>query len=242
MTWPGVTDIQNPRIFFFKHWRPYHIPKVSYFPLKHCSRGAVGKLFCSWVTWPDLVTWPCMTLIRNFQESCEKDAGSDGWKPGGSARRRIFAILDKPEGGGGRSNAPPQMARVKQFWPHRVAPAPPRRPVGSGLDQHRFRVSWMFYVGKILRAERQARSEFFCGLTFALLGGVWTPPLRFFADSKKKKNVVAQRRRVFTYLIPDLFGNFCKSFDPGSCKVRSPGQVKWPYLTKTLQSRPSYSV
>ena len=29
--------------------------------LKHCSRGAVGNLFCSWVTWPDLVTWPCMT-------------------------------------------------------------------------------------------------------------------------------------------------------------------------------------
>ena len=35
-----------------------------------------------------------------------------------------------------------------------------------------------------------------------------------------KKNGSAQRRRVFTYLIPHLFGNFCESFDPGSCKVR----------------------
>ena len=52
----------------------------------------------------------------------------------------------------------------------------------------------------------------------------------------------AQRRRVFAYLIPHLFGNFCESFDPGSCKVRSPGQVKWPYLTQNIQSRHSYSV
>ena len=40
---------------------------------------------------------------------------------------------------------------------------------------------------------------------------------------------------------PHLFGNFCESFDPGSCKVMLPGQVKWPYLTKTWQSRPSPS-
>ena len=54
-------------------------------------------------------------------------------------------------------------------------------------------------------------------------GGVFEP-LRFFADSKK--TAALQRRRVFTYLIPHLFANFCESFDPGSSKVRSPGQVK----------------
>ena len=58
--------------------------------------------------------------------------------------------------------------------------------------------------------------------------------------------IARKRRRLappgFQLPYPHLFGNFCESFDPGSCKVRSPGQVKWPYLTKTLQSRPSYSV
>ena len=77
------------------------------------------------------------------------------------------------------------------------------------------------------------------GLTFALLGGVWTPPAVFRGQ---QENGGAQRRRVFTYLTPHLFGNFCESFDPGSCKVRSPGQVKWLHHTQTLQSRPSYSV
>ena len=72
-------------------------------------------------------------------------------------------------------------------------------------------------------------------------GGVWTPPPPAVFRGWQE-NGGAQRRRVFTYLIPHLFVNFCESFDPGSCKVRSPGQVKWPYLTKTLQSRPSYSV
>ena len=67
-------------------------------------------------------------------------------------------------------------------------------------------------------------------------GGVFEhppPPLRFFADSKK---TAARSAAGFSpTLSPHLFGNFCESFDPGSCKVRSPGQVKWPYLTKTLQ-------
>ena len=56
-------------------------------------------------------------------------------------------------------------------------------------------------------------------------GGVFEhPPLRFFADSKK--TAARSAAGFFTYLIPHLFGNFCESFDPGSCKVRSPGQVK----------------
>ena len=91
-----------------------------------------------------------------------------------------------------------------------------------------------------LSSKTHVKGELF-PLTFALLGGggVWTPPppCGFSRIAWKRR-----RRRVFTYLIPHLFDNFCESFDPGSCKVRSPGQVKWPYLTKTLQSRPSYSV
>ena len=39
-----------------------------------------------------------MTLGRNFHKSCRKHGGSSGWKPGGAARRHIFAILDKLEG------------------------------------------------------------------------------------------------------------------------------------------------
>ena len=54
--------------------------------------------------------------------------------------------------------------------------------------------------------------------------GCLNTPLPFFADSKE--NGGAQRRWVFTCLIPHLFGNFGESVDPGSCKVRSPGQVK----------------
>ena len=63
----------------------------------------------------------------------------------------------------------------------------------------------------------------FLVLTFALLGvGVWTPsPLRFFADSKK---TAARSAAGFSPTL--FFDNFYESFDPGSCKVRSPGQVK----------------
>ena len=74
-------------------------------------------------------------------------------------------------------------------------------------------------------------------------GGVWTPPRGFSRIAKKKKK---KRRRTappgFHLPYPHIFDNFCESFDPGSCKVRSPGQVKWPYLTKTLQSCTSYIV
>ena len=78
------------------------------------------------------------------------------------------------------------------------------------------------------------------GLTFALLRGVWTP-LQFFADGKK---MAARNAAGFSpmYLTPHIFGNFCELFDPGSCKVRSPDQVKWLHHTKTLQSPSSYSV
>ena len=42
---------------------------------------------------------------------------------------------------------------------------------------------WIFKFGPNILKGRFARPE--PALTFALLGGVWTPPLRFFADSKK---------------------------------------------------------
>ena len=73
-------------------------------------------------------------------------------------------------------------------------------------------------------------------------GGVFEHPPVFAVFRGWPENGGEQRRRVFTYHIPHLFDNFCESFDPGSCKVRSLGQVKWPYLTKNLRSRPSYSV
>ena len=44
-------------------------------------------------------------------------------------------------------------------------------------------------------------------LTFALLGGVWTPPCFF---RLKQENGGAQRRRVFTYLIPIFLATFVK--------------------------------
>ena len=73
-------------------------------------------------------------------------------------------------------------------------------------------------------------------------GGVWTPPppLRFFEDSEK--NGGAQRRRVFTHLTPHLFRNFCENFGPRPCKVRSPGQVKWPNYKITFPSCHGYNV
>ena len=71
-------------------------------------------------------------------------------------------------------------------------------------------------------------------------GRLNAPPLRFFEDSKK--NGGAQRRRVFTHLIPHLFRNFCENLDPMPCEVRSPGQVKWPNYKTNFQSRNGYNV
>ena len=59
------------------------------------SYFVVGSLDLTW--W--VVTWPHMALGRNFHKSCGKDGGKVSEKPGGAARRRIFAILEKPEGG-----------------------------------------------------------------------------------------------------------------------------------------------
>ena len=63
-----------------------------------------------------------------------------------------------------------------------------------------------------------------CILSYSWLrpaGGVWTLP-QFFENVKK-----TAAGRVFAYLITHLFRNFCESFIPRSCKVRSPRQVEW---------------
>ena len=63
-------------------------------------------------------------------------------------------------------------------------------------------------------------------LTRALLGGggAFERPLRFFEDSE---NTAARSAAgFFTHLTLHVFRNFCENFDPRSCEVRSPGQVK----------------
>ena len=59
----------------------------------------MGKLFCSWVAWPDLVTWPHMALARIFTKVAEKMGGKVGENPAALRAAVFFAILEKPEGG-----------------------------------------------------------------------------------------------------------------------------------------------
>ena len=54
----------------------------------------MGKSFCSWVTWPDLVTWPQMALDRNFHKSCDKDGGKVGENPA-ALRDAVFSLSSK---------------------------------------------------------------------------------------------------------------------------------------------------
>ena len=81
-------------------------------------------------------------------------------------------------------------------------------------------------------------------LTRALMGGGAferpPPPPQVFRGWQKYGG--AQRHRVFTHLTPHLFRNFCENFDPKSCEVRSPGQVKWPNYKITFQPRHSHNV
>ena len=58
-----------------------------------------------------------------------------------------------------------------------------------------------------------------------------TPLLRFFFA------IAIKRRRAFG----QLFRNFSENFRSRSPKVRSPGQVKWPHLRNTSQSRHGHS-
>ena len=70
----------------------------------------MGKLFWSWVTWPDLVTWPNMALGRNFHKSCGKDRGKVGENPA-ALRAAVFSLSSKNLGGGGVQTPPPPAGR-----------------------------------------------------------------------------------------------------------------------------------
>ena len=54
-------------------------------------------------------------------------------------------------------------------------------------------------------------------------GGCLNTPCGFSQIARKRRRALPPG---FHLPYPHLFGNFCESFDPGSCKVRSPGQVK----------------
>ena len=73
-------------------------------------------------------------------------------------------------------------------------------------------------------------------LTRALLGGggVWTPP-GFSRIAKIRRRAAPPG---FHPPYPHIFRNFCENFDPRSCKVRSPGQVKWSNYKKNFPISP----
>ena len=77
-------------------------------------------------------------------------------------------------------------------------------------------------------------------------GGGLNTPLRFFEDSEK---MAARSAAVFLIpyqtLILHFFQKFgyltSENFVPRSSRVRSPGQIKWPYLLKSLWYYSSYN-
>ena len=75
------------------------------------------KLFCSWVTWPDLVTWPHMALGRNFHKSCGKDGGKVGENPA-ALRAAVFSQAAKNLRGGVQTPPPPAGRGLSQ-WDYR---------------------------------------------------------------------------------------------------------------------------
>ena len=74
MIWPLVTERKIPRYRFCRYWYPYYPLYGSCWSLKNYSRSAIKNVFGGWVTWPDLVIWPAMTLSWNFQEGWGKHA------------------------------------------------------------------------------------------------------------------------------------------------------------------------
>ena len=112
--WPDlrspISKIQDIRfvgtddlIIFRKfHNFPWNIVAVARWE----SYFVVGSLDLTW--WPDL-TWPWAEI---FTKVAEKIGGKVGENPAALRVAVFFAILEKPEGGGGRSNAPPSRARV----------------------------------------------------------------------------------------------------------------------------------
>ena len=82
----GTDDLIIFRKFHNSAWNIVAVARLeSYF--------VVGSLDLTW--WPDL-TWHWVEI---FTKVAEKMGDKVGWKPGGAARRRFFAILEKPEGG-----------------------------------------------------------------------------------------------------------------------------------------------
>ena len=66
-------------------------------------------------------------------------------------------------------------------------------------------------------------------------GSFWPHQLLF---RKQRKNGGAQRRRCFAYLFIHQFRTIPENFSPRSSQVRSPGQVKCPYLQKIFMISP----
>ena len=84
-------------IFRKLHIFPWNIVAVARLE----SYFVVGSLDLTW--WPDL-TWH---LVEIFTKVAKKMGGKVGENPAGAARRRIFASLEKPEGGGAFKRPPP---------------------------------------------------------------------------------------------------------------------------------------
>ena len=115
LTWPQVTEIQIPRYTICRYWCPNQPLKVSCWSLKNCSHSAITNIFGGWVTWPDLVTWPEMTLSWNFQERCGKDVWKGMHKT--AALRPPFFLYSRKTLGG-RLDAPPTARRglIIRMW------------------------------------------------------------------------------------------------------------------------------
>ena len=86
-------------------WKVNHIPKVSYLSIQHCSRGVIGKVFCSCVTWPDLVTF-AWTWVNIFTNVAENMWGQVGENPA-ALRAAVFSLSSINLSRGWGSNAPP---------------------------------------------------------------------------------------------------------------------------------------
>ena len=72
-TWSQVTEIKIPRYILCMYWCPYQLLKVLHWYHKNCNHGKILNMFWAMATWPDLMTWPEMTLSWNFLERCEID-------------------------------------------------------------------------------------------------------------------------------------------------------------------------
>ena len=68
-------------------------------------------------------------------------------------------------------------------------------------------------------------------------GAIESPP-PVFSDCRKGRRVAP---RFLTHLFTHLWRICCENFRPRSLNVKSPGHVKWPYLTKSLNVPHSFT-